>query len=1458
MCLLLRATTSWAQVSLPPSDPSGDLTRNWKVERTFDADGNVVAETKNFADGLGRPIQSQVKNLTERHVFARQTVYNSNGLPVLNTLAAPINNQEFKYKENFISSGGSSYGPLNFEGAKASNPDPVDGATTPGTLGYYYSPQNTLEPYTPVSTYPYGLTEPFLDPIGGTKRLARPGDALRMGQGHESSSRTLPLLNDLEHYAAARSQFISPSTTNYIRQGYKTVVVDGEGRESISFTSKEGQLLATCLSGAQYPATSISTWIDSNLSNWQGYPAYQDIHITAGTQQLAFTVGGTVRIINLKTGAVVADNFAITASSTVGTPAPALSPGFYRIVSLTGAQWFTYDSHYGDFAYTYYNDAGQPIASVAPKGINLASNGPLTFVTRTTYNSAGLPLTRNSEDEGLTEYVYAQDGRIRFSQNARQRSAGSFSYVNYDKLYRVVESGEFLMGGGSPLVFENQLTITPQANSVLQPALLESRTRDQPLLAVWRRSQVYSAWYDTPFQDSELNGRTQEFLLGNVAKTQNDQGTTWYSYDEMGRVVWTVQNLTGVGIKTVDYKYELSGKVLEIAYQKNQLDAFYHHYEYDADQRLADVYTSPDGLTRTLQAHYVYYLHGPLKRVEIANRLQGVDYLYTLEGQLKSINHVNQALDPGRDSPAANGVPKDLFGLTLDYYSGDYRSAALPTAITPSLNTVGGQPRPTRYDGMVRDVAWRTASGPDRHQMAYTYNAKSQLTQSDYGKLSIVGAAYTFVPDALSALEEGNLNYDANGNISTLRRRDETGGVADNFTYDYAATNNRLAAVHAPGTTSTADPNAREYDYDAIGQMTHQRTGQSHRYLQYDAAGQVTDVFRAANSQQRLVSYAYDDRGFRCKKTTYDAAGAETLRTYYVRDAQGSILANYEESTATGQPLHRTEVPLYGAGRIGTITHLDNGTDDARYELTDQRGDARVIFHRPTTQEITEDMELDKDQKPPFTYTDTYRSDTPNAHSGKFVALLDGRRDPKPMVHTRHVDKGDTITFSVWGLLTQDFVPYRPGPAVRPLLLLGAAGASVPATQPLDGRPQSKPSQLLSRVGLGVGLTLGGRQAARLLSLRPPTPSEAWVQYRVLDEQGREVEVHVEHLPYAAVENWYQLELGVRVQQSGTIELSVGTSEISGYTYFDDFAVQQTGGLIVQEQHQYAYGAPLPGLSYVVGNKSYRHGYQGQSAEKDPETGWDNFEARTYDARIGRWLSPDPVKRIDSPYTGMGNNPVAFGDADGRDIIVLNATAGAGGFGHVALLVQNRVSGGWDLYSKNGTDSWLGASGPAGAGHKANQGGRPEDHFNTLEDFYTANAAFGKDASIYDRSVYIKTSALEDALIRERAMAVLKCDYNVSTSSCLTTLQEALSGLNIGIISDSGMEGGMTPNSNFDMLRENLVIQNSALGRAIFGRPREYQGMSNTIRAGIITALRIRAGKLPVHVGPFKTGVPHM
>lgn len=1267
---------------LPPSDPSDDLNRNWSYSRTYDLDGNVTSEGKQFVDALGRPTQTQSKNLAEQQIFASQTLNNRGGMSVLTTLPAPTNNQAFKYKEGFITAtttppgGGApiskNYSADNFEKPTGNSPDPLD-ETTRGTLGYYYSPNNTTEPATAATHNPFSLSEPISGPLGGVRHAAGPGDAFALGSGHEGRGRDFPLLNELDHYAQMRALFVPGSPTPSLRaRGIKVVSVSPNGVESVSFANREGQPLAACLTGDQYPASTLTGSLDFDPANPAANPIYQDIHIPASAQPTPVTLtdaapaGGSPSefvVIDLSQNPLVETAYA-------GPQTLSLAPGFYRLQATAGTVSFRYPVHYGNFSYVFYDDAGRNLTSIAPKGMDelLGSgldNAPVTvphFVATKVFDTSGRVLSATSPDEGTTRYVYARDGRIRFSQSAVQAQPADgtpprFSYSNYDRPGRVIESGEYTQAvtPGQGLIFEEMLTSTPATNSVLQAALLEERvTSAAPTgsLDVARCAQRNQVWYDLPQPDAALGSRQADFLLGAVAKTSNGTSTTWYSYDDRSQLTWLVQQVPGVGVKTVDYTYDAAGNVTQVTYQQGQPDAFYHYYRYDANQRLTQVYTSPDEVTRTLQASYSYYLHGPLKRVETAGNLQGTDYTYTVQGWLKGINSANRHFDG--DSPAANGFTKDLFGLTLDYFSGDYRSAQ-PGMATPTIATAPA----TRYDGTVRSAAWFTAANPTLRQHVFTYDAKGQLQQADFGQVlpgSTPAAAGSFVGSPTKAYEEGNLNYDLNGNLKTLRRRDGAGIATDDFTYQYPTGSNKLTAVNNPAGAAVLN-----YDYDATGQMTRQRDEQGQRYLTYDVSGKVTGVYRDVAHQQPLVVFTYDDRGFRASKASYDPATYQLKKTTYsVRDMAGNELATYTlDATTAGSGVQRSEVPLYGAGRLGTLTRLADGTLDYRYELNDQLGSARVIFHRPTTTTEVETMELSGvSGRAAFLNDDRYRVAVSGAPSGDYVArLTDSQPAGQELKRVLTVTRGDTITFSALAQWKQNAA--AGGSNMTPFVLVGAAagmnGLSQRGAEGQTTTYATTNSNWLSLLAAGLGFTIGQNAPASLGA----TSLEGWIKYRVLDAQGNPM-LDAQGQPLAGVDyllgtgKWEYLQTGVRVPQDGTIEVMAGTSGTGEAVYFDNLRVEQTGSTIVQEQHSYAYGAPLLGLNYVIGTKKYRHGYQGQFAEKDEDTGTDDFELRNYDSRIGRWTAPDPAGQFASPYVGMGNNPVSNVDPDGAFIPLFN------------------------------------------------------------------------------------------------------------------------------------------------------------------------------------------------------------
>gem|GEM_PF-5494688 len=97
--------------------------------------------------------------------------------------------------------------------------------------------------------------------------------------------------------------------------------------------------------------------------------------------------------------------------------------------------------------------------------------------------------------------------------------------------------------------------------------------------------------------------------------------------------------------------------------------------------------------------------------------------------------------------------------------------------------------------------------------------------------------------------------------------------------------------------------------------------------------------------------------------------------------------------------------------------------------------------------------------------------------------------------------------------------------------------------------------------------------------------------------------------------------------------------------YFDDLTITHTQSPYVAGSDFYPFGLTMDGEE--ITDEPYRYAYQGQFSEKDLTTGQNEFELRMYDARFGRWLSPDPYGQYASPYIGMGNAPNMGTDPDG-------------------------------------------------------------------------------------------------------------------------------------------------------------------------------------------------------------------
>lgn len=432
--------------------------------------------------------------------------------------------------------------------------------------------------------------------------------------------------------------------------------------------------------------------------------------------------------------------------------------------------------------------------------------------------------------------------------------------------------------------------------------------------------------------------------------------------------------------KKIAYDYDLvSGNVNEVQYEPGKIDQFYHKYEYDGDNRITNAWTSPDGVTWDQDAKYFYYRHGPLKRTELTNdKAQGIDHAYTLHGWIKAVNSnsLKETHDIGQDGNTAGHlntyVGRDEYGYSLGYYggsNGDYTpivsGSALGSLSGSGLEAEGLSLFNGNIRHMVTSIRQFMSGGTTSPQaMAYRYDQLNRIVKADMFNNMDMSTTYAWGASGIQTDYQERYKYDGNGNILELKRN----GVStqmDDLDYTYASGTNRLthvddAASSGNYTDDIDDQSINNYDYDEIGNLVKDAaeyidpsyTGSG---IEWNVYGKISKVTRTTQSHSMSdLEFKYDAMGNRIMKLVKPrTAGVlsnqkDWTYTYYVRDAQGNVMATYQRAFATDGSSYYTdgiehgESHVYGSSRIG-VRNSDTGIKTRKYSYSGFNADGSFI-----------------------------------------------------------------------------------------------------------------------------------------------------------------------------------------------------------------------------------------------------------------------------------------------------------------------------------------------------------------------------------------------------------------------------------------------------------------------------------------------------------------------------------
>jgi RHS repeat-associated protein len=718
--------------------------------------------------------------------------------------------------------------------------------------------------------------------------------------------------------------------------------------------------------------------------------------------------------------------------------------GYTSTCMNNDSESFKVNKTFREYQYTlyYYDQAGNLVKTIPPNGVNpLTSVTDLqavenhrldpvnypnptypshTFATNYRYNSLNQITKQKSPDAGEVKYWYDKVGRLVVSQDGRQgfNYANKYSYTIYDDLGRVIEVGE-----------KTNITVMNDViarNSTSLKNWLEAGSADSKKYV----TRTFYSSVEIPDVTNSFGSAGQENLRNRVAHVTFEEVSdgdqyietydyaTHYSYDAVGNVKTLIQDIPelesiGHRFKRIDYDYDfVSGKVNKVLYQKDSTDQFVHFYDYDEDNRLVEVKTSQVSLNPMeylweSEARYDYYLHGPLSRIELGDRqIQGLDYAYTLQGWMKVMNrnYFHQDLEMGADGQT-NGSPKphqyvarDNQGFALSYFSQDYSPIGVTGSANPEiayLSTDLDTYSSDLFNGNIRNMSYFnmdfTNNKPNGY--IYKYDQLNRITKMDTWSNVSTNSWNT----GGAALKKYGLevSYDPNGNISALKRRGSintsAGELMDDLIYSYEPGTNKLNHVHdnVPSAKYTMDIDGQlpdNYAYDNSGNLTNDiKEGSIIAWTPY---GKVESIDLGSG---KVTLFEYDAMQNRIKKEVNNGEGS-IVTTYYIRDAQGNVMATYERTSSSN--ISWKEQYIYGSARIGSwkpdLTWTTNkDLDDSPYFWNSEP----QLYQGWKTYEVTN-------------------------HLGNVLSVLSDRKEPNSMI------SGVATSYNPVVIAAKDYYPF--------------------------------------------------------------------------------------------------------------------------------------------------------------------------------------------------------------------------------------------------------------------------------------------------------------------------------------------------------------------------------------------------------------------------------------------------
>lgn len=790
--------------------------------------------------------------------------------------------------------------------------------------------------------------------------------------------------------------------------------------------------------------------------------------------------------------------------------------------------------------------------------------------------------------------------------------------------------------------------------------------------------------------------RTINMVTGTIVRVLGTNAflTSTMYYDDKGRAIQTLEDNIKSGQDITTLQYQFDGRVLSTNTKHTAVGTGYSSYSivsksiFDKIGRVIGVEKKYGSNNFKAVASYDYDDIGRLKNKHLdpgytgsgKNELEGLAYSFNIHNEITGINK-DYALKSGTYDKWSK-----FFGLYLGFDNRDNVFAN------------------SKLNGQVTGVLWNTQGDDAQRKYDFTYDNAGRLVNAQFNEKKSSGDNWSHATMDFSVTgNNGKVGYDLNGNLLSMLQKGVLPGSAspvniDDLQYTYASLSNKLSKVVDNSTLGAVN--------GKLGDFSDGSNGSNDDYIYDDNGNLVIDLNKNAKELGGLpgangIRYNFLDKpeeiriaGKGTIKIVYDANGNKLQKIYTPESGTAVTTIYINEFVYRGNDLQYIN---FEEGRIRVIQPVsqNNGYDlltlDGNMDLPGGKKGAYDYFIRDYQSNVrmilTEEMHVGSNS----CTMETARSSGEEAIFGQVD--VNGIPTNDNEVRGRFAISGipGQSSGGGWQSNTSSYVSRIgafAGKKVGPNTLQKVmAGDLISATtiyyyqNPVTN--QSSVTTLTSDLLLSLGQAIAGGGATGAVakgaagniasSLGSSIPFASAIAPDASNASGNNPKAYLNVVFFDERFNFVtDGSASLRVSQSGSGASPLVLANIkapkNGYAfvyvsnesnemvYFDDLQVSNNHGRIIEENHYYAYGLRIAGISsrkvqdVNEGLVQNNYQFQGDYSEMDEDIGWNDFVLRNYDAQIGRWVQQDPYDEFPSPYVGMGNDPVNNIDPSGGNI----------------------------------------------------------------------------------------------------------------------------------------------------------------------------------------------------------------